>query len=426
MEKSNVTRPVIVVLSLIAFAVLTSGAISLYKKSKENTKLDKIAEEASLLLQPVTGVGSEFDTEQKRKEFSAVAGQVAQMYPEGTPSRYLHELASQESLILGNMTTGEAEKKRIAVNAYNFTHKTYSEVSKGMGEDFQVVIAKSVVAPYQFFEQYCFRPDWFLESDWATDEVFVKSLAKYPNEKTMSIFFAFSEKLAGLPVQDNVVIGNTMRVTSYLLHSYAEKLTPDDKEMLLNRLIALRDAFANAPISRIYGINHQVQQLVVTPSVEFSYATEIVSKYRPDLVPHELVVETYEKNIAKIKLIVDANNRPIYMVNKFMWINLMYLGYLYEYHKGEIIPEVMYPIVIFTLGEYGLGTSEYVEGRESVRSYEAAVNNELGNWDQIRKRAFLAERAIWADKERRLKNGTLDDVISIPTPNPTPLPPQIN
>jgi hypothetical protein len=309
--------------------------------------------------------------------------------------------------MLSNITKKDSEKMPIAINEYNTTYTLNQEILKAqqvpnlpgnLGQEFNTVLSKSVIDAYEIFEVYCFRSDWFLSSIWSKNDTFAKYFKKYPKEETMAIFLGFSDLLSNLPLQDNIVVSHNMRVVSYLLHSFSDKLSVEDKNMLVERLIKLRISYLNAPFSKIYGTNFAagVQSLVVTPSVEYAYATEVLSRHRPDLVSKAFVAKTYEYNIAKIKQIVDDNNKPIYMVNRFMWINLMYLGYLYEQNDFKKTNNKMFDLTV-TIDNYTLQKSPVKEGRESATAYQDAVNTELGSWDQIRKRAYAAIEAVKVD-----------------------------
>lgn len=387
-----------VLLFILSYTVnLTFSKKSNERKSLNQTKIEEILSTIK------NGVGSEFSTESYYKEKSSKYQEIASLSEKGSLQYFIYKMGALETLIAGNFLTKLDEKEVITVKVFNESYSINQELvplKNKIGYD--TAFSKSLVATYNFFEQYCFRTEWFLESDWTKDETFKKFITQYPNEKRMSIFLGFSEKFEKLPLQDNVVIGLNTRVTSYLLDSFKDKLSESDRDILVKRLISLRQESFKAPISKIYGTEFdlKVHNLVVNPSIEYAYGTNILFKYRPDLVSKETVSKTYEETILKIKKIVDKEGRPIYIVNKFMWIHLMYLGYLYEQEDYKKVTNRMYDLV-YEIDEYSNKKSEYVEGRQSVNAYEEAGRNELGSWDQIRQRAFKANDAIRAE----VKNG---------------------
>lgn len=353
------------------------------------------------------GIGTEFNTEEYYGKVNLATKDYSKYLKKESPEFFANKLWESESLILANITKNDSEKMPIAVAEYNTAYKinegilkSQYEASKSpnISQEYNTVLSRSIVATYEIFEVYCFRSDWFLSSLWSKSEVFAKYFKKYPKEEIMPILLGFSDSFTNLSLQDSIVVTHNMRVVSYLLHSFPDKLSTEDKEILVERLIKLRNVYSSAPLSKIYGTDfaRNIQLLVVTPSVEYAYATEVLSRYRPDLVPKALVVKTYEENIAKIKKIVDENNKPIYMVNKFMWIHLMYLGYLYEQNDFKKTNNKMFDLTV-TIDNYTLQKSPVKEGRETATAFQAAANTELGNWDQIRKRAYSAVEAVKVD-----------------------------
>lgn len=373
-------------------------------QEKKIVSRNKNMEKVQTILSTIkNGVGSEFSTQAYYKDKSLKYQEISSLYEKGSVEAFSYKIASLETFIAGNFLTELDEKENLTIEVFNKTYATHKELLPFKNEDnYSILFSKSVVATYNFFEQYCFRSEWFIKSDWSKDETFIKYFSKYPNDVRMAIFLAFSEKFESLPLQDNVVVGLNTRVTSYLLDSFPDKLSKEDKDILVTRLVGLRSSYSKVPVSKIYGndTQRQLHNLVVNPSIEYAYGTNILFKYRPDLVSSDTVAKTYEGTISKIKDIVDRNNRPIYMVNKFMWIHLMYLGYLYELEDYKNPTNKMYDLVL-VIDEYSNKKSEYVEGRESVNAYEAAGRSELGSWDQIRQRAFRANDAIRED----IKNG---------------------
>lgn len=391
MDIRSLAEKVLIILIIVLGGLLVNSFYVFYSSKKPNVTLN-------------TGVGSEYNTEKYYKELNTQAKEVSEKFKEGSPESYMFTLVSNEALILANMSTGDEDKKAVAVKVlnsnYSINQELISKIDKE-GSPYSADFSKTIVSSYQLFEQYCFRYDWFIESNWAKDDIFKQSFAKYQNDKILAIFFGFSQKLTNIADQDNVVIGNNMRVVSYLLHSYGDKLTVSDKEMLIARLVSLHNAYKATKISKIYGTNvaTQVYSLKVTPDIEYAYATEILSKYKPDLVSDAQVVKTYEETISEIKPIVDSNNKPSYMVNKFMWLHLMYLGYLYDHSDNHKITDKMIDLVI-SIDSYNQDKSPYKEGSESANVYKNAATNEFGSWDQIRKRAY----AVMPEIRAKIKN----------------------
>lgn len=388
MDIRSVSEKVIITLIIILSGLLVNSFYIFYSTKKPSVALN-------------VGVGSEYNTEKYFKELNAQAKEASEKFKEGSPESYIYTLVSNEALILANMSTADEDKKDTAVKVLNSNYSINQDIVNIINNDkspYNVAFSKTIVSSYQLFEQYCFRYDWFLESAWTKDDFFKQSFAKYQNDKILAIFFGFSQKLTNVAEQDNVVIGNNMRVVSYLLHSYGDKLTVSDKEMLLTRLVALRNSYKTSKVSKIYGSNvtAQVYSLKVTPDIEYAYATEVVSRYKPELVSDAQVVKTYEETITEIKPIVDLNNRPSYMVNKFMWLHLMYLGYLYEHSDNHKITTRMIDLVA-TIDSYNQDKSPYREGAESANVYKNAATNEFGDWDQIRKRAYAVMPEIRAN-----------------------------